>query len=257
MFSLKKILVLFFFCSSLSVNAQIIFQEDFNTIQYLSSWNISAKAEQALWLGTDNSKYVRFHPNFQNQFIETPDISLSNGNYTLYFDWNQARQQNADSVNVQFTTDNGILWQTIYAIYNGNNRNWQTDSVVFNNIGSNVKFRWNYFSSGSFPSQYFNVDNVFVKKNIATGIKNDINELVAEVFPNPNDGNFQLKILNIKNKNGNLFIYNTQGAKVYSTNLPAVSQSLLQVDLSSLSKGSYILTIQVEENNYSKTIIIQ
>lgn len=111
------------------MNAQTIFQEDFNTEASFSSWNLSSKVEHALWLGKDNSKYLRFHPNFQNQFIETAGINLPAANYTFSFDWNQARQQNTDSVNLQLSIDNGTSWQTMYAIYNGNNRTWQTDSL--------------------------------------------------------------------------------------------------------------------------------
>jgi hypothetical protein len=69
----KKIIILIACCSTLTLNAQTIFQEDFNTEASFSSWNLSSKVEHALWLGKDNSKYLRFHPNFQNQFIETPE----------------------------------------------------------------------------------------------------------------------------------------------------------------------------------------
>jgi hypothetical protein len=257
MFSLKKTVILISCCFPLSVNAQIIIQENFNSGQYLSAWNFAAKVEQALWLGKENSNYVRFHPNFQNQFIETPAINLVSGNYTLFFDWNQAGLQSVDSVNVQLTADNGTTWQTIYAIYNANNRNWQTDSVAINSTGSTIKLKWNYFSSGSFPAQYFNIDNIIIAKNTATALKNNSNEIITEVFPNPNNGNFQLKILNAKNKKGTIFIYNTQGELIYQHNLPVVLQSLLQLDLSANSKGSYILTIQTDESSYSKSIIIQ
>jgi hypothetical protein len=77
------------------------------------------------------------------------------------------------------------------------------------------------------------------------------------VFPNPNNGNFQLKIYNDKNQKGNILIYNMQGELIYQQNLPVVTQSLIQIDLSILSKGSYLLNIDANENNYSKTIILQ
>jgi hypothetical protein len=253
----KKIIILIACCTTLTLNAQTIFQEDFNTETSFSSWNLSAKVEYALWLGKANSKYLRFHPNYQNQFIETPGINLPAANYTFSFDWNQARQQNTDSVNLQLSIDNGTTWQTMYAIYNGNNRTWQTDSFVFNSVGGSIKFRWNYFSTGNFPSQYFNLDNILIKKNTTTGIRNNSTDITTELFPNPNNGNFQLKIYNAKNQKGNILIYNMQGELIYQQNLPVVTQSLVQIDLSILSKGSYLLNIEANENNYSKTLIIQ
>ena len=48
-----------------------------------------------------------------------------------------------------------------------------------------------------------------------------------------------------------------QGELIYQQNLPVVTQSLVQIDLSILSKGSYLLNIETNENNYSKTIILQ
>jgi hypothetical protein len=47
----KKIIILIACCTTLTLNAQTIFQEDFNTEASFSSWNLSAKVEHALWLG--------------------------------------------------------------------------------------------------------------------------------------------------------------------------------------------------------------
>ena len=237
--------------------AQVVFEENFNKATFPNAWTFSSKTELALWLGKENSNYVRFHPNFQSQSIITPTINLAQGNFRLFFDWNKAREQTIDSINVQLTTDTGSTWQTIYAIYNGNNRNWQTDSVLLNNINGNIKLRWNYFSLGSFPSQYFNIDNVVLKKNVTTSINNKSAEVQITIFPNPTNEFVQLKLMNLKNKNGTIFIYNTQGEIIYQANLPVVTQSLLQIDMSSFSKGSYILSIQAEEQIYSITILLQ
>ncbi len=251
--------IILFFCLSVSFSAfsQVIFQENFNTAQYTSSWNVSNKVEQALWLGTENSKYVRFHPNFQNQFMQTPTINIPSGDYYLLFDWNEAQQQSEDSVNVQLSKDNGTSWQTIYSIYNGNNRIWQTDSVLLNNISGNLKIRWTYFSSGSFPAQYFNLDNVRLQKNVNTGIKNNISEFDFNVFPNPGNGLFQLKISNPKNIKGLISIFDTIGTLVFENNIPIVNQSLLQVNLTSLSKGTYVILAKTDKYTFSKNIILQ
>ena len=175
----------------------------------------------------------------------------------MLFDWNKARTLSVDSINVQFSNDNGNNWNTVYAIYNGNNRTWQTDSFLLDNISDSFKLRWNYFSSASFPSQYFNIDNIILKKNTATSIKINRNNLFGSIYPNPSNGIVQLKLLNFKNQTGFIYVYNTQGELVFQNNLPTVSQSLLQLDLTTLSKGAYILKLETSEQSFSSTILIQ
>lgn len=55
--------------------------------------------------------------------------------------------------------------------------------------------------------------------NVVTGIKqvgSGSRQLEVKVFPNPNDGNFKLKILNSKFEKGDLEIYNLLGEKIFS-----------------------------------------
>jgi hypothetical protein len=160
-----------------------------------------------------------------------------------------------DSVQVQLFNNN--TWHTIYAVYNGNNRTWQTDTVSFTTNQDSIKLKWNYFSSGIFPSQYFNIDNISLQKNTPTALFQNKNEISFNVFPNPSNGQFQLKISNHKSLNGKILIFSTTGALVYESILPAIPQSLVQLDLSTLSKGTYILQVLSADNLFSKSIIIQ
>ena len=257
MISIKKIILFFCLSASFSTFSQIIFQENFNTAQPDSSWMVSAKTEQALWLSEDNSKYVRFHPNFQNQFIQTPNINIPSGNYYLLFDWNEARQQAQDSVNVQLSKDNGTSWQIIYSIYNGNNRIWQTDSILLDNINGNIKIRWTYFSSGIFPAQYFNLDNVSIVKNISTSIKNKTNTINVTLFPNPTSDYLQIQLKNPSLKNGIITIYNTIGKIMWQKNTTAILQTMYQIDVSNFTKDAYIIHFQFGEEQFSKTLLVQ
>jgi hypothetical protein len=251
----KAILLIVCYCCTKTVFAQILFHEKFNDTTFLSSWKISTKVEQAIWLGTENSKYIRFHPNFQNQFIQTPTIFNTKGNFTLFFDWNKVGTNTIDSVQLQVFNNNA--WQTIYAVYNGNNRAWQTDSVNFETNQDSLTLKWNYFSSGIFPSQYFNIDNIVLQKNTPTKIQQNKNEITFNIFPNPNNGQFQLKIDNQKNQAGKILMYSSTGTIVYESVLSNTTQSLLQLDVSTFPKGAYILQITNATNLFSKTFIIQ
>jgi hypothetical protein len=250
---------LFFFLvfSNFLLNAQVIFQESFNDTSYKTSWSTTTRVEQALWLGKENSNYLRFHPNFQNQSIITPTITATSGNYILFFEWNKAQTQTPDSVQVQLSVNNGTTSETIYTIYDGNNRNWQKDSVELNNISTDFKIRWNYFSSGSFPSQYFNLDNVSIEKAISTSIKTQTNSFDFNVFPNPARDYFQIRLKNPMLKNGLLIIYNPTGEIVYQKNIAPALQTLYQIDVSNFNEGAYIVNVQLGKEQFSKTILVQ
>jgi hypothetical protein len=252
--------VILFFVSciiSTQLSAQIVFQEDFNSRDFPVNWNLSSKIEKGIWLGKDNSGYIRFHPRYQQQFIETPSINFPAGNHLLFFDWNKAGDSNQDSVHVEITENNGSSWQTIYAIYSGNNRMWQTDSVAFNNTNGTIKFRWKYYSNGIFPAQYFNLDNVVIKTTIATSIKQNVSDITFGVFPNPNNGVFQIKLNNPKLRDGIIQITDSKGAIIFQQIIPAISQSLIQLNKSELSKGIYSIQLQTPSEVLSKNIIIQ
>ncbi|MBK9330551.1 MAG: T9SS type A sorting domain-containing protein [Sphingobacteriales bacterium] len=239
------------------MSAQAVFQEDFNASYFPANWTVSPRIEKALALGKGNSGYIRFHPKYQQQSIETPLITVPAGNYALLFDWNKAGNSNEDSVLVEVSETNGSSWQAVYTIFNGNNRTWQPDSVALNNIGGNIKLRWKYFSVGIFPSQYFNLDNVVLKSNTPTFIKQNISDISFTLFPNPNNGIFQIRLNNPALKNGTLQITDVKGSVVYKQPLPAVIQSLIQLDKSGFSKGIYTIRLQTAAEVISKNVIIQ
>ncbi len=239
------------------MSAQAIFQEDFNASYFPANWTVSPRTEKALVLGEGNSGYIRFHPRYPQQYIETPAISVPAGNYALLFDWNKAGNSNEDSIQVEVSEDNGSRWQAIYTIYNGNNRIWQTDSVTNVNRSGNIKFRWKYFSGGIFPSQYFNLDNVALVSNVPTQIKQNTSDITFSISPNPNNGIFQIRLNNPSLKNGTLQITDVKGSVVYKQLLPAVIQSLIHLDKSELSKGIYTIQLQTAAEILSKNVIIQ
>lgn len=237
--------------------AQTFFQENFNSAYFPVNWTISSKVEKTVALGKNNSGYIRFHPRYQQQYIETPLISLPAGNYVLLFNWNKSGNSNQDSVQVEVSENNGISWQTIYTIYNGNNRTWQTDSVKLENSSENIRLRWKYYSGGIFPSQYFNLDNVVLETDITTYVKQNISEISFSIYPNPNNGIFQIKLNNPTLKNGIIQIMDSKGSVIFQQAAPIVKQSLIQMDKSELSKGIYTILFQTSSDILSKNIIIQ
>ncbi len=80
----------------------------------------------------------------------------------------------------------------------------------------------------------------------------------VEVYPNPGNGDFTFAIVGFESQDVQLDIYNSMGQAVYSQK---VNQNLLsynhQVDLSSLSSGTYYATIQCGTKVFNKKLVIQ
>lgn len=90
-----------------------------------------------------------------------------------------------------------------------------------------------------------------------TGIAlNPSNEGIS-IYPNPSNGNFQLKINNSQpSKDYKLEVFNVLGTKVYSkTDLQ--SQSTSSVDAADLPKGTYLVRIYNGKETYNRKIIVR
>jgi hypothetical protein len=81
----------------------------------------------------------------------------------------------------------------------------------------------------------------------------DNGEKTIKVYPNPNNGKFNIELKNFENCTITLF--NTLGAKIM--HLPNRKSGLYPLELSNLSKGLYIIKIDDGNKQYAKKIIIQ
>jgi len=90
-----------------------------------------------------------------------------------------------------------------------------------------------------------------------TGIALNAAKDGISVFPNPSNGNFQLRINNSKlSKEFDLEIFNVVGARVYSKSELA-QQSVFNVEAADLPKGTYILKINNGEAAFYRKIVIR
>lgn len=90
-----------------------------------------------------------------------------------------------------------------------------------------------------------------------TGIASNPSDAGISVYPNPSNGNFQLKISDPQQgKEYELAVYNILGTKVYSkTNFR--SQSLNTVDVADLPKGTYLLRLYNGKDSYNRKIVVR
>lgn len=82
-------------------------------------------------------------------------------------------------------------------------------------------------------------------------------ENAMNVFPNPNDGRFNITFANQFSEAGILNVYDINSKLLYSENFSSDSYAPVQLDFSFLPKGIYFVHLQMGEKYYSKPVIIQ
>ncbi len=135
--------------------------------------------------------------------------------------------------------------------------NWTNGSSIFLDKSNDIYISGNFQGSADFGSVNLicndsstNGGDIFIAKlanpTITTGIENKENGISVFVFPNPNNGKFQIKIIdsNFKANRNRLEIYNVQGEKIYQSIL---STSNVEVNLNTHSSGIYFYKIQNEK----------
>jgi len=79
-----------------------------------------------------------------------------------------------------------------------------------------------------------------------------------EIFPNPTDGLFTVRVKSENNEQVNLKIINSLGLEVYSENNISLDKTFeTEVNLSNYSEGLYYINLYSNEVNFLKKIIIQ
>ena len=77
------------------------------------------------------------------------------------------------------------------------------------------------------------------------------------VVPNPNDGNFEIRLSLSDASNAQLTITNLVGEVVYSKQVSPLQKSNLQLDMSNFAKSVYIITLQQHEHISRSKVIVQ
>lgn len=92
----------------------------------------------------------------------------------------------------------------------------------------------------------------------ATGIlENNTSTYSVKLFPNPSNGNIRLDFDKTENKKFNCEIINVLGEKVYEANLTISGNSEMEINLSFLPKGIYIVKISDGKNVECKLLAIE
>jgi hypothetical protein len=101
-------------------------------------------------------------------------------------------------------------------------------------------------------------DEMFVDL-VCTGVhKPESNEFSVSIQPNPSSGIFFVNVSGARDQIMNLVVLDLQGKIVYKDAIRSGSDLLIrEIDLSYLSKGTYVIKIQTEKNQKVDKIVVQ
>ena len=95
-----------------------------------------------------------------------------------------------------------------------------------------------------------------VQNKVITQIKEIDNSKHIKVFPNPNEGIFQIEFSGLKAYKIEIKLINTIGQIVYAEKVLNREKFMHQVNISGLATGKYYLIIQTKTENYQKAILV-
>lgn len=111
---------------------------------------------------------------------------------------------------------------------------------------------WGWVSSN--PAVRLNMANL----PLPTGIGNTSSSDVSfDVTPNPNNGEFQLKISSTEIMNYDLNVRNVLGQVVYTDNISVNGTLIEQIDLTQFEKGVYFVSLENGAERILKKVVVQ
>ncbi|MFC2107180.1 C25 family cysteine peptidase [Bacteroidota bacterium] len=126
------------------------------------------------------------------------------------------------------------------------------DVVWSNTYTGEVKVKVS--SEGDLCNSLFSVLNVNI--DYAIGIQ-ELDDLKLSIYPNPGSGLFNIKLINTTSKNLQLKVYDLLGEPVYQSNIDTKGGVIKTLDLSHLTDGIYIISLQNEDVVVNRRIVIK
>jgi hypothetical protein len=156
---------------------------------------------------------------------------------------------NEDEVELEVFNDNATI------SYRGPN----VQSYTVEDLSPNTTYQWRarQFNSASDSSDWSS-NRTFTTKS-STSV-NDLNSSDNfKIFPNPGNGNFELNYSLNSSDNIELKIYDIKGNIVYKEFLGLIIQgeNSLQIDLSNLAKGVYLVNLNGQKNKFVQRVVVE
>ena len=141
--------------------------------------------------------------------------------------------------------------ETIFVANYGGEESDIATSMIQTTDGGPLLIGYSRSDDGNVDSNYGKADFWIIKMvgDIANHSYEE-NSNQIDIYPNPSDGQFEIRLNNIDHRIDKIVIYNVLGQRVYQ------SKFTQSVDLHGLPNGSYILRLQSEKRQFSRMIQI-
>jgi hypothetical protein len=130
----------------------------------------------------------------------------------------------------------------------------QTITVDTTGVGIGTATFWVEVTDGNTCE---NSDEITIQFDDCTGISELTENWTVNIFPNPSNGIFSIKISSLSNKPASLKIMNTLGTVVYQSNINVDPSKTMDIKLTNQPEGIYYLNLKGEGVNLIKKVIIQ
>jgi PKD repeat protein len=133
---------------------------------------------------------------------------------------------------------------------------WRTDTVDITGFSAQPEVILAFRNLGHFGQAIY-VDNIRIETVFPVGINPTSSQNTITVLPNPNNGYFTVRMLNLKDKPCNLVIMNSSGMKIQEKQvLPETDNYNQNFDLTQYPKGIYLLKMVAGGVTFTKKIVI-
>ncbi len=216
----------------------------------------------------------------QFDYLYSPVLDFTQGitaDSKLIFDYAyaQKRATSRDSLFVQYSTDCGSTWTTVWA--NGNAGMATTTTLYGTSVYSPAATEWKRDSSVSLASLagqsavqfafvnesnhgnaiYLDNINIEAPAHVNTGVTDVTTAMKVNVVPNPATDRCTIYLNMDQPRQVEASLYDVVGQKVWSHDLGTVRNTSDQVSLAGLAPGVYVIKVKADDKSYTTRIVKQ
>ena len=259
---------------------EIDISEDFSALNFPpENWEVLNIGQNSSWKDTSiftqeglQNRVAFFNNNLVGNYdkLITQPIYLDNELSNPYLSFDVSYSLTSDSIDdallVEVSQDCGTTFSD--TIYFKSGKFLSTDIQNNSSNSSFNTFRKEFVSLKKFLGKRINIsfltrseggNNIFLDNiNLRNRSAEDFNPLVFEIFPNPSSGIFNLYFEDFSIENFDLSIVDVSGKLILDKNF-SFSNGIprtVSLDLSSLSKGIYLLKVKANNKSVVKRLVI-
>ncbi|OFY87540.1 MAG: hypothetical protein A3F72_20900 [Bacteroidetes bacterium RIFCSPLOWO2_12_FULL_35_15] len=207
----------------------------------------------------------------QSDYIYSPYLNLTSAlaPITLKFDVAYSRYSStySDSLKVLITTDCGSSWTNIYSkggtslatapdnassLFVPTATQWRTETINLNSFAGNSAARIS-FQNLSGWGQTLYIDNINLTSGTTSVFSNDFSTSI-NIYPNPNNGSFNISVELEKSDDIYLKILNIVGQEISSKKISNTLGGTYAIDLTTETNGIYFVEIKTNNSKVVRKI---